>query len=193
MTKHKVANDKGITKIPKYEEALHAAESRTRLRLARVPPHLRREGGDEEFVGGEAEFEEFVEAFGVGWGLEDFVGAVDARDGDSGFANAAGVALEGGFHVGDEVVAGDVIAGGAGEAEVGFATGDGGVGVVDDEVAPSVEAVLDEAAFAGAGVREIHADAEMGAGEMAFVEGAFAGGLEADENDGVHACNVEQL
>ena len=31
-----LANDKGITKIPKYEEALHAAESRTRLRLARV-------------------------------------------------------------------------------------------------------------------------------------------------------------
>jgi hypothetical protein len=126
-------------------------------------------------------------------GLEDFVGAVDAGDGDFGFAGAAGIAFEGGLYVGDEVVAGRAVTGLVGEAEVGFAAGDGGVGVVDDEVALRGDAGFDEAAFAGAGVRKVHADAEVGAGEMAFVEGAFAGALEADEDDSVHIIRIRSM
>ena len=119
-------------------------------------------------------------------GLEDFVGAVDAGDGDFGFAGAAGIAFEGGLYVGDVVVAGRAVTGLVGEAEVGFAAGDGGVAVVDDEVALRGDAGFDEAAFAGAGLREVHADAEVGGGEITFVERAFAGALQSNEDHGVH-------
>src|SRR5688500_14372554 len=141
---------------------------------------------DGAFCAAEADFEDIGEAFGL-VGVPAYVGgAVAAGDGDFGFAGAAGVAFEGGFQVGDEEVAGGAVAGLVGEAEVGFAAGDGGVGVVDDEVALRCDAGFDEAVFAGAGVREVHADAEVGGGKVAFVEGAFAGALQSNKNYGLH-------
>ena len=121
----------------------------------------------------ELHFVEFIEPFAVGWRLEDFVGAINAGNRNFCFAQAPRIPGETGFDVWNEIIAGEVIASGFDEGNVWRAMSDGGVGVVDDEVAFGCNARLKEPLFAGFGVDEVAADAEMCAGEETLVEGAF--------------------
>jgi hypothetical protein len=143
-------------------------------------------GSDNEIVALESDGKELVEAFGKGGRFEDFVCAVDAGDGDFLFAGAAGVAFEGSFNIGNKEVTYDAEAGGFGGVEVRLTGGGGGIGVVDDEVAARGEAGFNQAFFARARPREVHADAEVRGSESPEIKGAFTGALKANEDDGLH-------
>ena len=118
--------------------------------------------------------------------MEFFVGAVDCGERDTGGFGASGISGDASREIREEEVADNGEVGGEGRPDVAGSIGDGGVSVVNNEGLFGFETGVEEYGFAGAGAEHIEVETDVGGEEPLLVEGRFAGGLDAGEEDHVH-------
>src|SRR5579871_2176390 len=141
----------------------------------------------------------FVEAFGGSGPLEALERADDGGNRDSRLARALGILAEGVTQWNIEKIADNAKSRVARGLDIDCSLGRQDIGVIDHERLGGGEADAEKLALARARFQLVETDAAVRGGKALLVEGAFAGALDSDEDDGFHtrchphdsACEVD--